>query len=222
MDVVLLHADRTLPALMQGDSVPWLQSPQLGVERRLLERAGGEVAMASSIVRYAPGSSFALHSHDLGEEFLVLEGVFSDEHGDYPAGTYVRNPPGSRHAPFSEAGCIIFVKLRQMPPSESRSVRVRAKDSVWAATLQIGHERTLLFVSDKEVVELESLAPGMQRPPAACPSGEELFVVRGSIDLLDPKRVTLWPWAWSRLPMAGHAGRAGPDGALLWVKHGHL
>ena len=118
MNDVMLHADRSLPALVHGDSVLWRESPQTGVDRRLLERAGGEVARASSIVRYAPGSSFAAHSHELGEEFLVLEGVFSDEHGDYPSGTYVRNPPGSRHSQFSKMGCIIFVKLRQMARTE--------------------------------------------------------------------------------------------------------
>jgi ChrR Cupin-like domain len=223
MDEVMLHADRTLPALVRGDSVPWLRSPLPGVERRLLERAGGEVALASSIVRYAPGSRFAAHGHDLGEEFLVLEGVFSDENGDYPAGTYVRNPPGSRHSPFSERGCVIFVKLRQMGSRESQALRVRAEDRVWATTHQLGHERTLLFSSDAEAVELESLAPGIQRHPPASLRGEELFVVQGSLDLLEPQRTTLRAWGWSRLPARGHVvGRAGPDGALLWVKYGHL
>jgi hypothetical protein len=223
MNEVMLHADRTLPALVQGDQAPWLQSPQPGVERRLLERAGGEVAMASSIVRYAPGSRFAAHIHDLGEEFLVLEGIFSDEHGDYPAGTYVRNAPGSRHTPFSERGCVIFVKLRQMALLESLSLRIRAEDRVWAATPQRGHERAQLFFSDGEAVALERLAPGVQRRPPVCQRGEELFVIQGSLELLEPDRTTLRAWGWSRLPgSGGHLGRAGPDGALLWVKHGHL
>ena len=66
----------------------------------MLDRIGDEVARATSIVRYAPGSSFARHEHAKGEEFLVLEGIFSDDSGDYPAGFYVRNPPGSGHTPF--------------------------------------------------------------------------------------------------------------------------
>ncbi|GAL13613.1 hypothetical protein JCM19233_4618 [Vibrio astriarenae] len=51
-----------------------------------LDRVGGEVARATSIVRYKPNSAFSPHTHDGGEEFFVLEGVFSDEHGDYPQG----------------------------------------------------------------------------------------------------------------------------------------
>ena len=89
----------------------WVHSPESGVDRRMLDRIGNEVARATSIVRYAPRSFFPAHSHAQGEEFLVLEGVFSDEHGDYPCGTYVRNPPGSGHSPSSENGCRILVPV---------------------------------------------------------------------------------------------------------------
>src|SRR5438046_1035028 len=95
-----------------------------GIERRMLDRIGGEVASATSIVRYAVQSRFSPHTHGGGEEFLVLEGVFQDEHGDYPAGTYVRNPPTSRHTPGSESGCIIFVKLWQFDPADRTRVRI--------------------------------------------------------------------------------------------------
>ena len=94
-----LNADFTQRAAMHGTRLPWTPSPIAGVDRRMLERIGGEVARATSIVRYAPNSHFSAHTHEGGEEFLVLEGVFSDEHGDFPAGSYVRNPPTSRHAP---------------------------------------------------------------------------------------------------------------------------
>ena len=68
---------------------------------------------ATTIVRYAPNSHFSKHSHTGGEEFIVLDGIFQDEHGDYSAGTYVRNPPTTSHTPRSDQGCIIFVKLWQ-------------------------------------------------------------------------------------------------------------
>jgi ChrR-like protein with cupin domain len=54
----------------------------------------------------------------------VLEGVFQDEHGDYPTGTYVRNPPTSSHTPASEAGCTIFVKLWQFDPHDRTPVPI--------------------------------------------------------------------------------------------------
>ncbi|HEY9660942.1 MAG TPA: cupin domain-containing protein, partial [Allocoleopsis sp.] len=100
-----LHADLSQRAVVVSEDLPWIDSPMPGVQRRMLERDGEEVARATSIVRYAPGSAFSPHTHGGGEEFLVLEGVFSDEQGDYPPGTYVRNPVGSTHTPSSREGC---------------------------------------------------------------------------------------------------------------------
>ena len=107
-----IRADLTLPACQHPEDWTWVDSPQPGVARVMLDRVGDEVAVATSIVRYQPGSRFPAHLHARGEEFIVLEGEFADEHGRYPAGSYVRNPPGSRHAPFSDPGCMIWVKLR--------------------------------------------------------------------------------------------------------------
>jgi anti-sigma factor ChrR (cupin superfamily) len=94
-----LNADFTKRAVVHAATLDWQASPMAGVERRMLDRIGDEVARATSIVRYAPHSQFSPHEHDGGEEFLVLEGVFQDEYGDFPAGCYVRNPPQSRHTP---------------------------------------------------------------------------------------------------------------------------
>jgi quercetin dioxygenase-like cupin family protein len=117
-----IRADFTTPAWLAPESFEWVSSPQSGVERVMLDRHGDEVAIATSLVRYAPGSRFPAHDHALGEEYLVLEGEFGDEHGRYPPGTYVRNPPGSRHAPFAEPGCVIWVKLRQFHPDDQRQL----------------------------------------------------------------------------------------------------
>ena len=109
-----INADYSKKIVINHHDLPWIQSPESGVERRMLERLGGEVAKATSIVRYQPDSQFQMHTHEFGEEILVLDGIFSDETGNYPAGTYVMNPPGSSHAPFSETGCTLFVKLRHL------------------------------------------------------------------------------------------------------------
>ena len=103
---------------------PWMPSPNGEVDRKQLERAGGESGWATSVVRYASGASFPAHKHPTGEEFLVLDGVFSDENGHYPKHTYVRNPPGSQHTPYSEKGCLMFVKLCQMSPWHEHSLVV--------------------------------------------------------------------------------------------------
>jgi len=112
-----LHADLSQRAVLDTNALPWMPSPMAGVERRLLDRIGDEVARATSIVRYAAGSHFERHIHGGGEEILVLDGTFSDEHGDYPAGTYLRNPAGSVHRPWSEPGCTIWVKTGHLPAS---------------------------------------------------------------------------------------------------------
>ena len=119
-----LNSDFGARAAVHAARLDWTPSPIPGVDRRMLDRIGDEVARATSIVRYAPHSHFSAHTHGGGEEFLVLDGVFQDEHGDYPAGTYVRNPPTSRHTPGSEPGCTIFVKLWQFDPDDRTQLRI--------------------------------------------------------------------------------------------------
>ena len=67
----------------------WQASPHKGVWRKPLAREEAERGHATSIVRYDAGASFAAHGHPLGEEILVLEGTFSDDSGDFPAGSYI-------------------------------------------------------------------------------------------------------------------------------------
>ena len=99
-----LNADFSRRVAVHAGRLPWVASPMSGVERRVLDRIGDEVARATSIVRYAPGSHFSPHTHGGGEEFFVLEGVFQDEQGEFPAGSYVRNPRTTRHKPGSVPG----------------------------------------------------------------------------------------------------------------------
>ena len=102
-----VNADLDQRAVLQTEEMAWVDSPMAGVQRRMLERDGEDGSRrATSVVRYAPNSHFSPHTHGGGEEFLVLAGTFSDDQADYPAGTYVRNPPGSRHKPHSRDGVI--------------------------------------------------------------------------------------------------------------------
>src|SRR6476661_5079466 len=119
-----LNADFSQRVAVHTAGMPWIASPMAGVERRMLDRIGDEVARATSIVRYAAGSRFSPHTHGGGEEFLVLDGVFQDEHGDYPAGSYIRNPPTSRHTPGSAPGCTLMVKLWQFDPEDRVHLRI--------------------------------------------------------------------------------------------------
>ncbi len=109
----------------------WESSPADGVSRFPLEREAPESGHTTSLVTFAAGAAFPEHAHPLGEEIFVLKGTFSDEFGDYPMGTYIRNPPGSKHSPFTRDGCKLFVKLEQFHPEDTAHVVVRPDDHQW-------------------------------------------------------------------------------------------
>jgi anti-sigma factor ChrR (cupin superfamily) len=216
-----VNADFSERVVIATSDLPWVPSPQAGVERRMLDRIGGEVARATSLVRYARASVFPTHDHALGEEFLVLEGIFSDEHGDYPAGTYVRNAPGSRHSPRTDPGCTILVKLRQMPLTEQQRVVVDTTTSDWEAGDVEGHARLGLYSTGPrgERVTLERLGAGVNLPETDCPGGEEIFVLSG--DLADGHGA-YGPGTWIRNPAGFRHSLTSARGAIWWAKQGHL
>lgn len=214
-----INADFTQRIVVSTEEMPWTPSPQSGVARRMLDRIGGEVARATSLVRYAAASSFPAHDHLLGEEFFVLDGVFSDEHGDYPAGTYVRNPPLSHHAPRTIPGCTIFVKLRQMRPDENERVVMRTSSSVWKSA-PAGVARLPLFEApDAENVALERFSSGAAQGEMDCPGGEEIFILSG--DLNDGHGIHR-AGTWIRNPGGFRRTLRSSNGAVYWVKRGHL
>jgi len=222
-----VNADFSRRALVHAAAAPWVPSPAPGVERRLLDRLGGEVARATSVVRYAPDSAFPAHTHGGGEEFLVLEGTFADaENGAFPPLSYVRNPPGSRHTPAIGAdGCTILVKLWQMAPGDAAAVADRPAAGSPAAALRAlpagaPAARRPLFSDGHEDVFLASWPPGAPvRLPA--PRGAEVFVLRGALACAPPGGEALAPWSWLRLPDGDElAGAAGDDGCDAWVKIG--
>lgn len=219
MTELLINADFGRRVVIDTNTLPWVASPQAGVQRRMIDRIGGEIARATSVVRYAADSEFPMHQHSLGEEFLVLEGVFSDENGDYSAGTYVRNPPNSRHTPRSRPGCTLLVKLRQMASTERLHVVVDTARGEWLPCEQRGHEHQTLFTSESEEVTLERLAAGVSLAPGSCTRGEELFILAGVLDDADG---SYGVGTWIRNP-AGHPRRySSKSGVTFWTKRGHL
>jgi anti-sigma factor ChrR (cupin superfamily) len=216
-----VNADFSERVVIATNGMPWVPSPQPGVDRRMLDRIGDEVARATSLVRYAPASVFEPHVHGLGEEFLVLDGVFSDEHGDYPAGTYVRNPPGSRHSPRTEPGCIILVKLRQMQPTERERVVIDTTKAAWPPGDVEGHARLGLYAAagNRECVTIERLAAGTVLPATDCRGGEEIFVLEGS---LADERGDYPPGTWIRNPDGYRRSLKSAGGSTFWAKRGHL
>jgi anti-sigma factor ChrR (cupin superfamily) len=217
---VRVNADFTQRAVVHGATLEWTLSPIAGVERRMLDRIGGEVARATSIVRYAPHSHFSRHTHEGGEEFFVLEGVFQDEHGDYPAGSYVRNPPTSAHTPGSEPGCTILVKLWQFAATDRTRVHIDTTRRAYQRDpLRAGVEVMPLYQDGHEEVALERWRAGTQVFLQA-PAGLELVVLDGNFtDGSDHCRYQ----SWLRLPPGSLLqAQAGSQGCRVWIKTGHL
>ena len=215
-----IHADLSQRAVVASDELPWVPSPMAGVKRRMIERKGDEVARVTSIVRYAAGSHFSQHTHIGGEEFLVLEGVFSDDYGDFPSGTYVRNPVDSKHKPHTDEGCVILVKLFWMHPGDQEFIRVdTTREDLWRPTDLSGVEVMELHRYGSESNALYRLAPGAALPERDLPGGEEFFVLDGSCgDASGGYR----EGSWVRAPIGSAPALQSELGCRLYVKRGHL
>jgi anti-sigma factor ChrR (cupin superfamily) len=215
-----LNADFSQRAVVHAAQLPWVPSPMAGVERRMLDRIGEEVARATSIVRYAPQSHFSAHTHGGGEEFLVLDGVFQDEHGEFPAGSYIRNPPTSHHTPGSVPGCVLFVKLWQFDPADRTPIRLYANAMPYQpAAGRAGVEIKPLFRDSREEVRLERWAAGAAIA-LDLPGGGEFLVLDGGFDE-DSDHFA--PQSWLRLPPKSVLqATAGAEGCTAWIKTGHL
>ncbi|RBP51737.1 cupin domain-containing protein [Arenicella xantha] len=215
-----INADFQALAVVHSAEQEWVNSPMPGVLRRPLERVGDEVARATSVVRYAPASQFSAHRHDGGEEFLVLEGVFQDEHGDYPAGSYVRNPPGTSHTPGSQTGCTILVKLWQFDPSDTQQIRlVSASASIGSESPASATSHNQLFENEFESVSIQYWRAGFTQT-FAWPDGIELFVLDGELQV---NGHCLREASWIRLPCGTQLEViVGGSDAKVWVKSGHL
>jgi anti-sigma factor ChrR (cupin superfamily) len=196
---MLINADFSLPAIVDPGEYRWVTSPQAGVSRMMLDRVGDECARATSIVKYQPGSAFSRHAHPGGEEIFVLDGVFSDETGDYPAGWYLRNPPGSSHSPSSRYGATIFVKLQQMSPADNATVRIDTRDAANWHT-QPGRRVCHLYARGREHVALLAVE-GRQVILPAWQGCLELLVIDGAVSLSQSRYAA---GSWLRLPVGHH------------------
>ena len=214
-----IRSDFAARAVVRFGDEPFVASPMAGVERLMLDRDGGEVARATTIVRYAPQSRFSTHAHDRGEEFLVLDGVFADEHGIYPAGTYVRNPPGSSHAPYSDEGCTLFVKLRQFQPEDLARVVIDTNCADWVPGFVPGLSVMPLHEFAAEHVALVRWAPGTVFDPHTYSGGEEILVLEGTFE---DEHGTYPKDTWLRSPSMSCHHRFTKDGCTSLVKVGHL
>ncbi|MCH8489280.1 MAG: cupin domain-containing protein [Oceanicaulis sp.] len=214
----MLNLDFTQRVVIRTAEQAWLASPAVGASRKLLEREEAERGRATSVVRYEPGSAFSTHEHPLGEEIFVLSGVFSDENGDYPAGTYIRNPPGSQHAPFSAHGCTLLVKLHQFNTADTATVRINTNEATWLPG-QGGLQVMPLHSFGTEHCALVKWPAGEVFKLHKHFAGEEIFVLSG--EFID-EHGRYPAGTWLRSPHASqHTPRVEQE-TIIYVKTGHL
>lgn len=209
-------------AVADTTRMDWTPSPSGSVWRKRVHLVGPpESGQVTSIVRYEPDSSFPAHDHPDGEEILVLEGVFSDEHGDWPAGTFLLNPEGFRHTPFSKPGCVLFVKLRQFPGKERRHVVVDTRKLDWQPGQNPAVSYKPLYQQDgfSDVIRLERWAPQADLGTLTYKQGAELFVLEGE---LSDKAGTYAKGCWLRFPVGSAHHPRSEYGCTLYVKRSGL
>lgn len=215
-----VNDDFSQRVLLHGDEIAWEDSPMKGVVRRRLDRVMSDNEYVTTIVRYAPNSSFSSHVHTGGEEFVVLEGVFEDDYGDWPVGSYVRNPPQSSHTPGSKAGCTILVKLGQFDPQDRQFIHANLhKLAAVQDAEQPGVSVSPLYLDAREDVSFQRWHAGAKVQFCA-EQGAELFVLEGGFS---EGGDDLRQHSWLRVPAGYQLDAVAADtGAVLWVKRDHL
>lgn len=213
-----IYSDYRERVVLNHHDLPWISSPSLGVDRRMLDRQGDELAKATSIVRYQAGARFPGHNHDFGEEILVLDGTFSDEAGNYPAGSYIMNPPGSSHAPFSEDGCTLFVKLRHLGPDQIDREIVDTYSTPWFQGMVPGLS-VMPLMRQGLGSTLVKWAPQTYFNPHKHYGGEEIFVVEG---VFEDEHGRYPQGSWIRSPHMSLHQPFSKEGCTIFVKTGHL
>lgn len=217
-----INGNLSVRAAADTRRMEWTSSPSGSVWRKRVHRVEPpESGQVTSVVRYEPASKFPAHDHPAGEEILVLEGVFSDEHGDWPAGTYLLNPEGFRHSPFSEKGCVLFVKLRQFPGRERLHVVVDTQKLVWqpGANPAVAQKPLYEQAGFSDRMRIEKWAPNADLGTVAYEHGAELFVLDGAFS---DEASTYTAGCWLRLPAGSTHHPRSDGGCTLYIKEAGL
>lgn len=206
--------------VVDTNQLEWTPSPSGSVLRKRLHLVGPEESgQVTGLVQFQPGANFPAHEHPEGEEFFVLDGVFSDDSGDYGPGSYLLNPEGFAHGPSSEEGCTIFVKLRQYPGTDRPHIVLDTNEMPWEGSGTIGVVQKTLYRDNDypEAMSIEKWEPDTVGHLQIYGRGAEILVIDGE---LKDEAGTYTAGTWMRFP-AGHQHTPSSDtGCLLYVKLG--
>ena len=220
-DILDLNADFDSRVVIDTAAMDWQASPSPTVWRKRLSASGPtEAGVVTTIVRYDADSSYATHPHPGGEEIFVLDGIFSDEHGDFPAGSFLLNPEGVSHAPFSKDGCVLFVKLRQYEGEGRERVAIDSNALEWKEYRPGAWMKPLYSQKGfPENVRLIRIDSGAGPFPHSHPGGEEVLVLDG--ELRDEHGV--YPaLTWTRSPAGSAHAPYSETGCVLLARTGFL
>ena len=217
-NTINLNMDFSQKVQINTSEMDWQKSPSPDVLRKPLSRANQESGHATSVVKYKPGAKFNRHVHNNGEEIFVLEGTFSDENGDYPQGSYLRNPHGTSHSPYSKDGCILFVKLAQFQQGDNQQMVINTRKQKWLDGIG-GLEVMPLHSHIHEHTALVKWPKNEQFHSHNHFGGEEIFVLQGTFQ----DQFGAYPkGTWIRSPHNSQHQPFVEEGTIIWVKTGHL
>lgn len=234
-----LRSDLSIPHVVDSNLIPFVDSPTQGVQRRMLDRTGNEVARATTIVKYSPFARFPRHTHTGGEEFVILDGIFSDDlSGDHGPMSYCRHGIGTQHEPWTgEQGALLLVKLRQMnDPTETPIITIDTENSnEWKINSNENRQRLDLFSNTKtgESVWMEKWNPGFESDNwTVGQGGEEIFILKGDMnfenvdgtdDENNKNHCTQGFWIRRPINWEGRQFKVKTEhGCQLFIKTGHL
>ena len=220
-DLADVNSDLSQQVVIDTQSMPWQSSPSGTVWRKPLYREGGEFGPVTSLVRYQAGGKFRSHAHPQGEEILVLAGEFCDDHGRYPQGSYLLNPDGSQHAPYSDHGCTLLVRLRQYAGHDRPQIKLDTTQAHWRQGMVEGLTVLPLYAQANytENMALVHWQPETYFARHNHPVGEEIFVIEGTFE--DEHGV--YPQgSWIRSPHMSTHTPFSRQGCLIYVRVGGL
>jgi len=219
-----INSDISKRVVIQQSTLPWIATPWAGVQQRTLEGGGDAAARATAIVKCAPGSSIVSCTHELGEEFVVLDGVVTDEFGSYGKRSYVKasyvtNRTGSAHACESASGCMLFVKRHHLEPDDDQRIVVDTATMPWYQGMVDGLSVMPLSEFGTRHTALVRWAPGTRFNPHRHYGGEEIYVLEGVFE----DEFGRYPaGTWLRSPHLSAHCPFSIEGCTILVKTGHL
>jgi hypothetical protein len=215
-----INADMSKLVSMDTNSMKWQESPSGTVWRKRLHLVGpSEAGQVTSLVMYEANADFHAHAHPGGEEILVLGGTFSDERGDFTAGTYLLNPEGYEHTPFSKDGGVIFVKLKQYPGDSRNQIVVQTQNKEWIESTVPGVSIKMLYSEHNypEETSLQKWNKGASPGKLSYSQGAEIFILKGSIQDEFGLHSEM---SWLRYPAGAEHTPSSPEGCEIYIKRG--